>query len=89
MKIKEGMILSEVGEAYVAVPTGKRAKEFHGFVRLNESGAVIWKMIEEGLNEEEIAVRLMEQYPKLELPKAKAAVKAVVENLMAEGLLEE
>ena len=89
MKIKDGMILSEVGDNYVAVPTGERAKQFHGFARLNESGAIIWKMLEEDLNEEEIAIRLTGLYPKLDLPTAREAVRVAVEKLTAEGLLEE
>ena len=39
MRIKSGFVLEKVGEEYLAVAVGERAKEFSGFVRLNGSGA--------------------------------------------------
>ena len=48
MKIKTGFVLEKVGEEYLAVAVGNRAKEFSGFVRLNQSGAYFWKLLSEG-----------------------------------------
>ena len=89
MKIKEGMILSEIGDAYVAVPVGKSAEEFHGLVRLNESAAEIWKKIEAGMTTEEIAAKLAEDYINLDPAAAREAVNSVIKPLVAAGLLEE
>ncbi len=89
MKIRDGMILSEVGGAFVAVAVGKTAQQFHGLVRLNESGANIWKKLEAGLNLEEIATKLTEEYSNLTLTEAKVAIKDVVDKLAAAGLLED
>ena len=48
MKIKDGFVLEQVGDTYLAVAVGERAKEFSGFVRLNSSGAYFWKLMSEG-----------------------------------------
>ena len=89
MKIKEGMILSEIGDAYVAVPVGKSAEEFHGLVRLNESAAEIWKKIEAGMTTEEIVAELVKDYNNLDPADAKEAVNSVIVPLITAGLLEE
>ncbi len=89
MKIKEGMILSQVGGTFVAVPVGKAAKDFNGIVRLNESGANIWNKLEEGLNPEQIAVKLTEEYSNLVLTEAREAVMGVIDQLKTAGMLED
>ncbi len=47
MKIKSGFVLEQVGDSYVAVAVGKLAKEFKGFITVNEVGAEIWKAMAE------------------------------------------
>ena len=89
MKIKEGMILSEVGDAYVAVPVGKSAEDFNGIVRLNKSAAEIWQKIEAGMTPDEIAAKLADDYNNLDPASAKEAVNSVIEPLIVAGLLEE
>ena len=38
MKIKSGFVLEKVGNGYLAVTVGDRAKDFSGLVRMNETG---------------------------------------------------
>ena len=88
MKIKHEMILAEVGDEYVAVTVGSDQKEFRGIVRLNETGKVIWEGISKGLNAEEIAAQLMEQY---EVDEATAArsVDRIIRQLTEAGIVED
>ena len=48
MRIKEGFVLEEVGGAYLAVAVGALAGDFNGMVRLNGTGAFLWKLLSEG-----------------------------------------
>ena len=40
MRIKEGFVLREVAGQAMVIATGEASKEFHGMVKLNESGKV-------------------------------------------------
>lgn len=43
MKIKEGFIIRQVGGENIVVPIGKTGKDFHGMIKLNDSGAFLWR----------------------------------------------
>ena len=55
MKIKEGFILRKVGIQYVVAATGKASEHFNGMMRLNESGAFAFRLMEEYEVSEETA----------------------------------
>lgn len=50
MRIKEGYIIKNLGMGYVVVPVGQASMEFNGVIRLNETGAFLWRSIEDGAN---------------------------------------
>lgn len=62
MKIKEGFILRKVGIQFVVAATGKASEHFNGMMRLNESGAFAFRLMQQGITEEELTIRLMEEY---------------------------
>ena len=62
MKIKEGFILRKVGIQYVVAATGKASEHFNGMMRLNESGAFAFRLMQQGITEEELTIRLMGEY---------------------------
>lgn len=86
MKIVDGMILSQMGEDWIAVPTGDASEKLHGIVRINETGKVVWEGLSEGLAEEEIVSRLTERYD-VDDATALASVQSVVATLSDAGLL--
>jgi len=87
MKPKEGIIAQELGDEFLLVPIGEAAKDFHGLVRLNETGYFIWKALSEGLNEEQIASRIVEEYDGVDLEHAKKSVHTLIESLQDAKLL--
>ena len=89
MKLKAGWMLTEFSGEYIAVPTGEMTENFHGVVRLNVTGKDIWQGLSDGLNESEIADKLMELYSDLDRETAQKAVRGVVDKLKDGGLLEE
>lgn len=88
MKLNNNFTLTGLGDEYVAVPLDG-AKDFHGIVKLNESGAEVFRGLSEGLERGEIAKRLMEKYNGLDEATAQKAIDIVVDQLKASGLLED
>ena len=62
MRIKEGFILRKVGSQYVAAATGKASENFNGMLRLNESGAFAFRLLQEGAAKEELVNRIVAEY---------------------------
>ncbi|MFR3529426.1 PqqD family protein [Massilistercora timonensis] len=62
MKIKEGFVLRQVADQWMAVPIGSMAEKVHGLIALNETGADIWKILQEDHTEEEVVDILMASY---------------------------
>ena len=63
MQINKDFTIQKVGASYVAVPVGETSKSFHGMVRLNETGAFLWKlMAEKDCTEEELVDALLGEY---------------------------
>ena len=62
MRIKNGFVLREVAGQIMVIATGEASKDFHGMIKLNSTGKVIWLALQEGLGEQAIAERLQEQF---------------------------
>ena len=59
MKIKRGFLLRTIGGSNVVVPVGSRSVDFNGMMTLNETGAFLWKQLENGAEEEELVQALI------------------------------
>lgn len=62
MRIKQGFVMRDVAGQAVAIATGEASKSFHGMVKINGTGADIWRGVEEGLGEAAIAERIAAKY---------------------------
>ena len=62
MKIKEGFILRKVGIQYVVAATGKASENFNGMMRLNETGAFAFRLLQAGVTEDELVARVVAEY---------------------------
>ena len=62
MKIKSGFMLREIAGQWVIVPLGARVVEFNGIMTLSESGALLWKHLENGATEEQLVAVLRAEY---------------------------
>ena len=87
MKVIDGMVLTEVGGEFVAVPTGGASSVLHGIVRLNKTAKFVWDGLVEGLSEDELVSRMLDAYDVDEATAAEAVVK-VIDQLRAAHLLE-
>ena len=86
MKLKPGFILREVAGDTVVVPTGAELN-FNGMITLNETGAFIFKRIEEGLSPENIAHALAGEYD-ISFDLALSDVNAFIQKMNGVGVLE-
>ncbi len=62
MKIKDCYVLREVADNYVVLPLGAESVSFNGMITLNESGALLWRALENGGDRETLADALMGEY---------------------------
>lgn len=79
--------MRDVAGQAVAIATGEASKSFHGMVKLNDTGAVIWNGIEKGLDEAEIAEQLTASYD-VEVGQALKDVESFIARMRDAGLVE-
>lgn len=88
MRIKEGFVLREMGDIFAAVPVEGESKQFYGMIQLNDTGAFLWRNMEQECSEEELVAALMEEYD-VDEAQAKKDVSAVVSKFREAGILVE
>lgn len=87
MKIKEGYILRQVMGNYMIVAVGKAGKDFNKMVRLNESAAKIWELVDGGKSEGEIVDALFELY-EIDRASLEDDVRKTLQALETQGFIE-
>lgn len=88
MKIKEGFLLRTVVGEHVVVAVGEASLVLNGIIKLNDSGALLWKAIEDGADEKAMAEQLVRTYG-IAGEKAQKDVGAFLDTLRGVGCLEE
>ena len=88
MKIKPGYIIREVAGYSVVVPVGDAAIDFNGMINLNESGAVLWRALSEGADEEKLVQALLDDYDITE-DVAKNDVSEFIKKMREANLIDE
>ncbi len=87
MKIKSGFVVRSVGGEHVGVPIGERSKQFHGMIKLNETGNFLWQFFTKEHSEDEAVAHLLETY-EVEESVARADVVAFMKILTEKGFAE-
>lgn len=88
MKLKQGFVLREVAGQTLVVATGEASKDFHGMIKLNESGRIIWEQLIEGKSEKEIAEHLCAVYEDLDMPRAEEETAKFLKKIEDAGFFE-
>ena len=88
MKIKKGFLMREVAGENVVIAVGEAAIQFKGMIRLNPTGAFLWRLLETETDEAAMVDAMLEAY---ETDKATAEkdIRAFVDAIRAAGLLDE
>lgn len=87
MKIKKELFLRNVAGENMLIPVGETTGEYNGIFVLDGIGETIWKMIENGMEQNEIVSALLSEY---DAPEAdiKADVEAFIGKLRDLGIVE-
>lgn len=86
MKIKDEFVVAEVDDRFVAVPVGAANEEFSGIIRMNETGTFIFKCLQEGMDEEHIAKKILDEFSDVDYDTALCCVKKITNQIKEEGL---
>ena len=88
MKIKDGFVLTEATGNSLVVAVGDMADKFSGYIKLNSTGAFIWKLIEKkDLSVDELASAMVAEYD-ISDDIAKRDILAFQKTLSTAGILE-
>ena len=87
LKVKTGFILREVSETFIVLAVGERVKEFNGMITINETGAFLWKILENGATQEDLVNALIKEYG-IDKELADKDVDAFINKMKGAGLLE-
>jgi len=87
MKIKDGFLLRSVAGMHVVVAVGTAVLDFDGMISLNDTGAFMWKKLEQGCSAQELADALVQEYA-VDNATALADAAVFLEKLRDAGLAE-
>ena len=86
MKQKEGFVLRQVCGENVIVGEGLGTIDFGKLISLNETAADIFKLIQQGLDEDAIVAQMLQEYDVTE-DKLRPEVQHLIGQLRSEGLI--
>lgn len=87
MKIKKELCLRNIGGDDILVPVGKTVDEYNGLFFLSPVGALVYRGINNGLNEDEILSSVLEEF-EVDEKTAKNDVNAFIDQLKEFGIVE-
>lgn len=88
MKIKDGYMLRDVAGNHVVVPMGREAVDFNGMISLNDTGAFLWKLMEEECTRDQLVAAILEEYDATK-EQAEQGVDRFIQKVMENGFAEE
>ena len=62
MKLNPEFVLRQVAGTWVALPVGQASVDFNGMISLNDSGALLWRTLEQDGEREALADVLVAEY---------------------------
>ena len=62
MKIVDGFVLKNIADTNVVVPLGSNTVSFRSVIQLNETGAFLWKLLENDIDEEGLLTAMLKEY---------------------------
>lgn len=86
MKIKNDLVVRQVAGTWVVLPTNSKVLDFDGMLTLNETGLMLWKLLENESSLEDLASALVQEY-EVDREQALADVGEFVETLKKAGCI--
>ncbi len=86
MKLKQGVIISQVENEYVAVFAGEAGKACSGMMRMNKVSAFILELLQNETDEDQLIQALLDRY-EVSYEDARKSVIYVIEQVKKAGVL--
>ena len=87
MRIKDGFLLRETAGKYIVLPLGGELA-LGSLITLNETGAFLWRLLENGASREELVEALLEEYD-VDKERAEKDLDVLLAKMNAVGVLED
>lgn len=87
MKLKNNFVLRQIADTWVVLPLAEQTVDFSGMLTLNESGAMLWKALEQNGDRDELVRTLTSEY-EVSFEEAKNDVDAFLSKLVQAGCVE-
>lgn len=87
MKLKYDFVINNVAGETVAVSVGDNDGKFNGYIKLNETGAFIFKALKKDTTRDDVINALMAEYPDATKEDAAESVDSLIEQLKRAELL--
>lgn len=87
MKIKEDFILRKVADTYVVVPVNSMTLDFNGIINLNETGAFLFELLQNGATKDELLAKMLGEYD-VSQQKASDDIDIFIEKVKEADILE-
>lgn len=81
MKIKPGFILRQLAGENVVVPVGAAGENFNGMIRLNDAGALLWRELAGGAEEEQLVSKLLDRFEGVTEAEARTDVREFLDSI--------
>ena len=88
MKLSENFALRQVAGTWVVMPLGDATLDFNGMMTLNDTGALLWKALEQGGDKDALVAALTAEYA-VDAEQAAADVEEFMARLTEAGCLVE
>lgn len=88
MKIKENLVLRNIANNWMVLPLADPSLDLKGMIKLNETGAILWKILERGGTADDMADALVEGY-EVSREEALSDAAAFIKKLTDAGCIEE
>ena len=86
MQLRDNFTIKEIVGDYIVVPTGENYLDFGAVISINDSGAFLWKQLQDNKSVDELSSALAEEYG-IETDVAKADVEEFVALLKEHNLI--
>ena len=88
MKLKYDFVINDVAGETVAVSVGDTVGRFNGYIKLNDTGAFIFKMLKKDTTRDELIKAVLKNYPAATTADAQESVDTLITKLEKADLLE-
>lgn len=88
MKIKSGFIIREIAGSPVVIPIGERVIDYKGMMLPNETGAFLWRKLQNDTTFEQLLQSVLDEYD-VDEATASADIEEFLNEMRSVGALEE